>query len=1049
MILTLYDKTHNYVGSIVKKNDLKIESQLDNGDKTLSFVYMDESMDVTPECYIRDGQDEYVVKEIARTTTGFPVIYAALNLEELEGKAWKTFQAEDCTISEAAQLAIAGTGWTVAGSDVSKKRNAGIVKKSALGVLQDLCTAFMCEMSFDTINKTITFHAQRGSDRGVYFLAGLNLLQLTKKSDSYDFYTRIVPYGADGLDIKEVNSGQEYLDNNQYSGKVRTYIWEDTNYTDAQALKDDAAAKLADMSKPKVSYSAQVIDLAEMSTDYSLLDYSLGDTVTLIDKNTGTRDKQRIVRLTEYPEEPDRNTCEMSNTFLTWEEMQAKLQASAAIVDALIGSDGNYNGTIKVSDILHFTDGVVGTSSGSNVTLGNFFQTTTGAIGALDLEVGRISANMLTAETADLRYANITFGNLDTANINTAKVKDLFVEVGLIKDAVISGAKITGYLDAVEVNAANITAGTLIADRIAIRGSTTSLVYALNNYGQIVSQQTNTLDGYILTERTINANKIVANSITGREIAADTITAFNIVGSSLSAIYADLGEITAGVLKSADYQYSSGNYSTTGMMIDLNNKIIRSTKTAILADGSIYAAEATISGKFTSTNGRESCVMDSDALGAFVSAGNAVTSIRISANSDGSVGIYEVDPLPGGGESTLALWERTGSGLYTPLGISVGFSGSGVLENAGIHLEDDGYITFYQPRDHALLVNTYNDTDYNLIRNHNNGNISVSASSGGLYLGYENTTIVDFFHGKASIDSAGTIATKGSIYVGANKANPYSDVGTWVGNNGNITLVLDSTSGVGGGIYFGYKGVNTYSAGIRLGGAGAIEVLGNLVASKSSGQAGVYASNGGTSNRIFIYADASNGQAGLYSYSADNINRAILIRANNSNDITAYGVWTFNGGVKDYVLTSGGMPIACVTSNGNRLGQMSAYSSTSISVYMQNGTSGSGYARSTIAVSSSDKRMKKNIEDCNVLALPLINTIRMRQFDWISNDEHQNIGFIADELESIDSKLAVGGGYDEENRMIVKSVDTFYLLGYLVKAIQELSAEINKLKGAA
>lgn len=1052
MILTLYDKTHNYVGSIVKKSELKIESQLSGGDKTLSFTYMD-GLEVTPECYIRDGQNEYVVKEVDRTTTGFPVIYAALNLEELEGKAWKTFSASDATILEAAQLAIAGTGWTVAGSDVSKRRNAGIVKKSALGVLQDLCTAFMCEISFDTINKAVTFHAQRGSDRGVYFLAGLNLVQLTKKSDSYGFYTRIVPYGADGLDIKSVNSGVEYIDNTQYSTKVRTYIWEDTNYTDAQALKDDATAKLADISKPKVSYSAQVIDLARMSADYSLLDYGLGDTVTLIDKNTGTRDKQRIVKLVEYPEEPNRNTCEMSNTFLTWEEMQAKLQASAAIVDALIGSDGNYNGTIKVSDILHFTDGVVGTSSGSNVTLGNFFQTTTGAIGVLNLEVGRISANMLTAETADLRYANITFGNLDTANINKAKIKDLFVEVGLIKDAVISGAKITGYLDAVEVNAANITAGTLIADRIAIRGSTTSLVYALNNYGQIVSQQTNTLDGYILTERTINANKIVANSITGDEIAANTITAFNIVGTSLSAIYADLGEITAGVLKSQNYSYSSGNYTTTGMIIDLNNKIYRTPNTAILADGSFYTKSGQIGpwtiGSTGIHNGLTSLsgVMNGTYIGTDGIAGAA------------SNGLIRYELTPNG---HLALKDNSGNGVIH-VGISLDANVGGVFGEYilaispsgiyGIHIDSNnverdplsidfikGIATFDTGADTGILKNVYNSTTYNLIRNHNNGNISVSASGGVLYLGYENTTSVQTNCLVYANTAVLATAANGEAYIQARNSGSGNRIYLFANPDGRVGLHSYDSTNTARGILMRSSNSNDITA------YGGWEFdSGYIVSRDLTTEAIIWARN--SQNGIGLWANPTSGKVGIGSVDANGNSRPILERENNSTGITAKGMWTFSDNVIPWKTSVSGTPVVSVYNDGKRVAVLESASSYELGVTAQFGTSGTTYVKGVFTGSSSDIRLKKNIKKCTVSALPIINSIHMHEFDW-KDGRHQFIGVVADELEELDPKLAVGGGYSDDGAMNIKSVDTFYLVGYLLKAIQELSAEVNRLKGA-
>ena len=589
-MLRLYDQNHTLLGTIIHVRDYCIESQMASGDKTLSCVVLEAPAEIKAEYYIRNDVDEFVVKEVNRDTSGYPSIVCALNLEELEAKAWKTFNAANTTIKAATELAIAGTGWTVASSTVTKKRNAGIIKKSALGVINDLCTAFMCEVSYDTINKTISFVAKKGQDRGVYFLTGLNLRQLSINTRSYDFYTRIIPYGADDLDIKAVNNNREYVENYQYSNKVRTYIWIDTNYTDATALKEDAIAKLADMSKPEKAYSADIRDLAAMSDTYTLLSYGIGDTITLIDENTGTREKQRIVKLTEYPDEPERNTCELSNTRLTWEEMQSQLAASAAIVDALIATDGQYNGTIKVSDILHFEDGVVGSSGGSDVTLGNFYQTTSGTLGALELEVGTLTATK----------ADITFANIDTANITTAKVKDLFVQVGLIKDAVISGAKITGYLDAVEVNAANITAGTLVADRIAIRGSNTSLVYALNNYGQISSTQVNTLDGYVLTPRTINADKIVAGTITGNEIAANTITANKLSVLTLSAITADVGTVTAGVLQSADFVLPSDTtnnpYSATGMRVDLTNKRIRAVNFAVTPSGQLYAKGGSVGG---------------------------------------------------------------------------------------------------------------------------------------------------------------------------------------------------------------------------------------------------------------------------------------------------------------------------------------------------------------------------------------------------------------------------------------------------------------------
>ena len=93
----------------------------------------------------------------------------------------------------------------------------------------------------------------------------------------------------------------------------------------------------------------------------------------------------------------------------------------------------------------------------------------------------------------------------------------------------------------------------------------------------------------------------------------------------------------------------------------------------------------------------------------------------------------------------------------------------------------------------------------------------------------------------------------------------------------------------------------------------------------------------------------------------------------------------------------------------------------------------------------SDIRLKENIEDSEVNALELVNRMQVRQFDWKIGG-HQNIGFVADELEKVDQNLALGGGYDENGEMNVKQINTSYLLNYAVKAIQELS-DIVKEQG--
>lgn len=150
-------------------------------------------------------------------------------------------------------------------------------------------------------------------------------------------------------------------------------------------------------------------------------------------------------------------------------------------------------------------------------------------------------------------------------------------------------------------------------------------------------------------------------------------------------------------------------------------------------------------------------------------------------------------------------------------------------------------------------------------------------------------------------------------------------------------------------------------------------------------------------------------------------------------------------------------PIASVTADGNRVaflhsdyhvngyGAGTEHSSYRLGVKAQWG--GSSYEMHYIYtnLNISDIRLKKNVKDSETDALETVNRMKVRQFDWKERmgGWHQNIGFVADELEEIDPNLALGGGYDENGEMDIKQINSPYLLNYAIKAIQELSAKVE------
>lgn len=147
-------------------------------------------------------------------------------------------------------------------------------------------------------------------------------------------------------------------------------------------------------------------------------------------------------------------------------------------------------------------------------------------------------------------------------------------------------------------------------------------------------------------------------------------------------------------------------------------------------------------------------------------------------------------------------------------------------------------------------------------------------------------------------------------------------------------------------------------------------------------------------------------------------------------------------------------PVASVSADGSQVayfssGTGSPYGETTVhrrlGIRAQWG--GSGFSTDYLYTSGqvSDIRLKENIENSETDALETVNQMKVRQFDWKKERGgwHQNIGFVADELEEIDPNLALGGGYDENGEMDVKQINSPYLLNYAIKAIQELSAKVE------
>ena len=112
-------------------------------------------------------------------------------------------------------------------------------------------------------------------------------------------------------------------------------------------------------------------------------------------------------------------------------------------------------------------------------------------------------------------------------------------------------------------------------------------------------------------------------------------------------------------------------------------------------------------------------------------------------------------------------------------------------------------------------------------------------------------------------------------------------------------------------------------------------------------------------------------------------------------------------------------------------------------MYVNDGTDTDGTWWFKPDASSSDKRLKVNIQDTDFEATDFVKKLEFKQFDWKTDKfgykkPYTNVGLIAQDVEKIDSSLVYKKGE-------TLALDDFRLLNIALKAIQELALENRKL----
>lgn len=342
--------------------------------------------------------------------------------------------------------------------------------------------------------------------------------------------------------------------------------------------------------------------------------------------------------------------------------------------------------------------------------------------------INDLTANTVTTEYLKANYAQINLANIENGCITNAMIGTEAVKTSQIADGSITDAKI------VELTANKIKAGTLDVERLIVTQNNQKYLFHINEDGTTEYQK---LNGNILEDRSITADKIVANAITANEIATATITANEIAANTITS-----AEIATGSIKAVD--------------IDVANLFAQDiTATGTISGLTLKGTTLDITNGIYFNN-------DGKYIGQIYSNIVSINSTSVPTLEFQSQAIYLIG---GGTSSQIALTED--NFLLSYLNTWLKLESNKISTNKSLYVSDTIYengtalSSKYAPYSHSHSGYV---TTSSLSSSVTTGTIKSSGTR--LYIGCNNTTRIELF-------------TNGSAY----SLRPTSNGGCWLGSD--------------------------------------------------------------------------------------------------------------------------------------------------------------------------------------------------------------------------------------------------------------------------
>ncbi len=711
----------------------------------------------------------------------------------------------------------------------------------------------------------------------------------------------------------------------------------------------------------------------------------------------------------------------------------------------------------------------VGAASGKTLLQGGVEITSTAA-----------ELNILDGVTSSTAELNI----MDGVTSTTAELN--------IMDGVTSTAAELNILDGVTATAAelNIMDGvTSTTAELNIMDGVTSTTAELNILDGVTSTaaELNILDGVTASTAEINqVDGITVVSTTGTQTLTNkTLTSPTVSGLTLSdssiifeGATADTYETTLTVADpTADRTITIQNASDTLVGRDTTDTLTNKTLTSPVLNTSVSGTA--IKDEDTMTSDSNLHLATQQSIKAYVD--SQAISFGGLSNSDGNfiVGNGSAFVAESGatartslGLGSLATASTINNGDWSGEDLEVGNGGTGISDT---------------PANGTLLIG--NGTNYTNATLSAGSNVSISVGSGSISIAssdqYSGTVTSIATSGAIS---GGTITSTGTIT--HSTANGYKHIpatgssGKFLGYASAGTASWQSLPEYDpvGGVHTGaVKTTDTYSGGspsdnnflsyfLRKDGAFANPVAGVEVNNSNWNGADLAVGNGGTGisdppaeGQLLIGTDAAGYSTANLSAGSNvtitNASGSITIASTDTDTTyTAGDGLTLTG--TDFDLDAGLTTVTSIYNTSLKVGRDSGGdwvdfgTDDTIKVYLSNAeefrfaSGGSFHADADITAYSttvaSDLKLKKNIKPINY-GLKEVMELNPVQFDWKRDDRGHDIGFVAQDVESIISEVVKD---NDGIRGEFKSVDYARIVAVLVKSIQELKAELDGIRNS-